>query len=165
MIPPGQRPTSLRPSPAPSNPAPPRRGSIAQRRRVTAPPRISPPSGSRLPADPGADRSPRISLNPLGLRVQDNRIPWVYGSRDWITQRVKGTQGIRGNPGEGLTQRAKNRGFGGPGDSFTFRAGKAKIDDFFKSTRISESSKPYPSDKRDNCHHPQKEPLKHHPAG
>lgn len=35
-MPPGQRPTSLRPSPAPSNPAPPRRGSIAQRVQVIA---------------------------------------------------------------------------------------------------------------------------------
>jgi hypothetical protein len=43
-----------------------------------------------------------------------------------------------------MTQWGKTVRFGGRGDSFTFRAGKAKIRVLFKSTRIQEFPKPYP---------------------
>jgi hypothetical protein len=61
------------------------------------------------------------------------------------------TQRVREFP-KVMTQWGKTVRFGGSGDSFTFRAGKAKIRLLSNSTRIQEFSKSTPSDKRALCH-------------
>jgi len=55
-------------------------------------------------------------------------------------------------PGEKVTQWGRIRRLGGSGDSFTFRAGKAKIRLLLKSTRILIFSKQTPRNKRAICH-------------
>ena len=151
MIPPGQRPTSLRPSPVPSNPAPPcRRTAHPVGTGATA------HHGNPAPSGHGNPRHPRTQWVPVpgAKRARKPRTQWVPGIN-------RETGGIPQKPGQPRTQWAKLMRFRGRGDSFTFRAGKAKIRDFFKSTRISESPESTPSDKRNNCHHGQKG----HPLG
>ena len=69
---------------------------------------------------------------------------------------IRGGYGIGrispGIPREKVTQWGRIRRFGAGGDSFAFRAGKAKIRLLFKSTRILIFSKQTPRNKRAICH-------------
>jgi hypothetical protein len=67
----------------------------------------------------------------------------------WV--RVSGEN--RGIPGKSGTQWVRKTPFSFDGDSFTFRAGKAKIRLLLKSTRNLVFLKQTPRNKRALCHH------------
>ena len=107
VMPPGQRPTLLRPSPAPSNPAPPRRRT---------------PRTQWAPHPVGQEPHPAHPV-PQWVRVQE---PHPVGQ--WVNRVARG---IPGKTGETVHPVGQNQGSGIDDDKLPFRAGKAKRIDFF----------------------------------
>lgn len=120
VIPPCQRPTRFRPSPAPSNPAPPRRPGTAHPGRVPSPPAAPRPSGSgsgtrtRAPSGSGSGTAPSGS----GYIFPVFRGSWApHPVGQGSIERPGEFPGKPGNPG---TQWVRMPGFAGAGDKIPF---------------------------------------------
>jgi hypothetical protein len=140
-VPPCQRTTRLRPSPSPLG---------TQRRRAA----------DRSPAGSSAAQRVQGIAHPAGPGYP--LILALMIAQD--SPRSHGFNYSKGS-GEGLTRWVILRGFGGRGDRFTFRAGKAKIRHFLNCTRIKQTTKRTPRTKRAKCHHHQKGTLGSLPSG
>ncbi len=107
---------------------------------------------TRAPSGHGNPRHPRTQWVTVPGAICPGKVGTEYAHPvgQWVNRKAGGIPENRGKSG---TQWVRESPFSFDGDTFTFRAGKAKIRVLFKSTRILESLKPYPQNKRALCHH------------